>query len=85
VNLAAGAAGLGLPTFVLATLIGIVPVTFIIANLGSGLGAVIAEGKAPDLAVLFSPGVLLPLLGLAAMALLPVLCMRRRGRGSEPA
>jgi uncharacterized membrane protein YdjX (TVP38/TMEM64 family) len=85
VNLAAGAAGLGLPSFVLATFIGIVPVTFILANLGSGLGAVIAEGKSPDLDVLFAPGVLLPLIGLAAMALLPVLYMRWRGQGGEPA
>lgn len=85
VNLAAAAVGLGLPAFVLATFIGIVPVTFILAHLGNGLGEVIAEGRPPDLGVLLRPSVLLPLLGLALMALLPVAYARRRASGSEPA
>lgn len=78
VNLVAGAVGLGLSVFVLGTFIGIIPLTFILANLGSGLGAVIAEGRPPDPAILFSPSVLLPITGLAALALLPVLYARRR-------
>lgn len=85
VNLAAGAVGLRLPVFVLATFVGIIPVTFIFASLGNGLGALIAEGRAPGLAVLLRPDVLLPLLALAALAMLPVFLGRRRGgRGGAP-
>ena len=85
VNLVAATVGLSLSVFVLATFIGIIPVTFILANLGNGLGAIIAEGRPPDLAILFSPGVLLPLLGLAVMALLPVAYARRRVHHGDPA
>ena len=81
VNLVAGAAGLTLPVVVVATLIGIIPVTFIYASLGNGLGSIIAEGRRPDLAILFHPSVLLPILGLAALALLPILYRAWRGRG----
>jgi uncharacterized membrane protein YdjX (TVP38/TMEM64 family) len=78
VNLVAGAAGLPLRVYVLATFLGIIPVTFVYASLGSGLGAVLAQGREPDLAVVFRPGVLLPLLALAALALVPVLYRRWR-------
>lgn len=76
VNLVAGAAGLRLPVYVLGTFLGIIPATFVYASLGSGIGAVLAQGRRPDLAILFRPGVLLPLLGLAALAFLPVLYRR---------
>jgi uncharacterized membrane protein YdjX (TVP38/TMEM64 family) len=78
VNLAAGLVGLRLSVFIVGTFIGIIPVTFILANLGNGLGALVAEGQPPDLTVLSSPGILLPLLGLAAFALLPVAFRRWR-------
>jgi uncharacterized membrane protein YdjX (TVP38/TMEM64 family) len=80
VNLVAGAAGLRLPVYVLGTFLGIIPATFVYASLGSGLGTVLAEGREPDLAILFRPGVLLPLIGLAVLALLPVLYRRWRSR-----
>jgi uncharacterized membrane protein YdjX (TVP38/TMEM64 family) len=78
VNLVAGAAGLPLPTFALGTFIGIIPVTFILANLGNGVGTLIAAGHSPDLGILLQPSVLLPILGLAALALLPVFVKRWR-------
>jgi uncharacterized membrane protein YdjX (TVP38/TMEM64 family) len=86
VNLVAGAAGLPLRTYVAGTLVGIIPGTFVYASLGVGLGAVIAEGRRPDLAAIFRPSILLPLIGLAALALLPVLYRRWRGgrRGQPP-
>jgi len=83
VNLAAGAVGLRLWVYVLATFFGMAPTSFIYASLGNGLGEVLAQGRHPDLGVLFRPSVLLPILGLAALALLPVLYKRRRGK--EPA
>jgi len=83
VNLEAGAVGLRLLVYVLATFFGMAPTSFIYASLGNGLGEVLAQGRHPDLGVLFRPSVLLPILGLAALALLPVLYKRRRGK--EPA
>jgi len=83
VNLAPAVFGVPLRTYVLATVIGIVPGTFVFAWVGSGLGAVFAAGGEPDLAILFAPEVLGPLLALAALALVPVLWRRlaaRRGR-----
>ena len=83
VNLAAGAVGMRLWVYVLATFFGMAPTSFIYASLGNGLGEVLAQGRHPDLAVLFRPSVLLPILGLAALALLPVLY--KRWRGKQPA
>ena len=47
-------------------------------SVGAGVGGVLATGGAPDLAVIFSPSVLGPLLGLAALALLPVVWRKWR-------
>jgi uncharacterized membrane protein YdjX (TVP38/TMEM64 family) len=78
VNLAAGALGLPRGQYILGTFIGIIPVTFIYASLGNGVGDIIAEGRHPDLGILFEPSLLLPILGLAALALLPVFYQRWR-------
>lgn len=85
VNLVAGVLELRVLVFMAATLVGIAPGTFIYASLGSGLGGVIAQGHPPGLAVLTRPIILLPLLALAAGALLPLAYRywRRRG-GREP-
>lgn len=79
VNLAAAVAEVRLAVFVPATLLGIAPASFVMSSIGAGVGAILAEGKTPDLSVLFSAHVLLPLLGLAALSLLPVLLRRRIG------
>jgi uncharacterized membrane protein YdjX (TVP38/TMEM64 family) len=79
VNLAAAVAGIPLTAFVPATLIGIAPTSFILSSIGAGVGTVLAEGKTPDLSVLFSVRILLPLAGLAVLLLLPTL-FRRRSR-----
>jgi uncharacterized membrane protein YdjX (TVP38/TMEM64 family) len=71
VNLAAAALGVRLRTFIIATAIGILPGGFVYAWLGSGIEHVIASGSTPDLSIIFSPQVIGPLMGLAALALLP--------------
>lgn len=92
VNLVPAFLGVRLRDYVFTTFFGILPGTFVYASAGNGLGAVLAAGRRPDLALIFSPPVLLPLLGLAALALLPVLYRRwkarraagtRHGRGGE--
>jgi len=78
INLVAGVVGLRLWVFVLGTFVGMIPGSFIYASLGSGLGTLADEGRPPDLASLSRPSILLPILGLAALALLPVVYKRWR-------
>lgn len=72
VNLAAAIGGMRLLPYATATFIGIIPVTLVFSSLGEGLGKLLAQGREPDVLVVFSPPVLLPLLALAALSLLPV-------------
>jgi uncharacterized membrane protein YdjX (TVP38/TMEM64 family) len=86
VNLAAGAVGLRLSVYVLATFVGMIPTSLVYASLGNGLGDLLAQGHHPDLAILYQPSVLLPIIGLAMLVLLPVLYKRwRNGRSKQPA
>ena len=78
VNLAPALAGMRLAPFALATFIGIIPATVVVASIGAGLGRVLAAGREPDLSLVFSPAVLLPLAALAALALAPVAWRRWR-------
>lgn len=76
VNAAAGLAGAPLVPYALATALGILPGTFIYSGIGAGLGELFARGETPDLAVVFEPFVLVPLLGLALLSLAPVVWRR---------
>lgn len=84
VNLAAGILGVPARTFLIATAIGILPGGFVYALLGNGLGEAFALGQAPDLSILGKPAIIAPLLGLAALALLPVL-FKAFGKKATPA
>ncbi|HSF97034.1 MAG TPA: VTT domain-containing protein [Thermohalobaculum sp.] len=79
-NLAPAFVGVRLRTFVWTTLVGIAPATFVISSVGAGLGEVLDQGGEPDISVLFAPHVLGPLIGLAALAALPVVLRKLRGR-----
>ena len=72
VNLAAALSGMRLLPYAAATVIGIMPATFVYASIGAGIGDVLAAGGRPDLTVIFSPRILGPLIGLAVLSLLPV-------------
>ena len=72
INLAAALTGVRLSHFIAATVIGIIPAVTVFASIGAGIGGVLAAGQIPDLSIIFSPPVLLPLLGLALLSLLPV-------------
>jgi uncharacterized membrane protein YdjX (TVP38/TMEM64 family) len=72
INLAAALSGVRLSHFIAATVIGIIPAVTVFASIGAGIGGVLAAGQIPDISIIFSPTVLLALLGLAALALLPV-------------
>lgn len=76
VNLAAAVVGMQLAVYVPATLIGITPTSFILSSIGAGVGSILAEGQTPDLSILFSARILLPLGGLAVLSLLPAIFRR---------
>lgn len=80
VNIVPALLGVEPRTYVLATVVGIIPGAFVFASLGSGLDVLIARGREPGLNVLLEPGVIGPLLGLAVLALLPVAWKRWRSR-----
>lgn len=79
INLAAAVAGIRLAVFVPATLLGIAPASLVLSSIGAGVGSILAQGRTPDVSVLFSPRILFPLLGLAVVSLVPVLLRRRPG------
>lgn len=83
-NLAPAFLGARLWPFFWTTLVGILPGTFVYVSVGAGLGTELAEGRRPDLGVIFEPHVLGPLLGLAALSALPLILRKfglRRMRG----
>ena len=83
VNLVPAFLGVRLSTYVTATVLGIIPATFVFASVGSGLGAVFdAGGDKPHLLTL---PVVLPLLGLAVLALIPVVYRSVKRRQAGPA
>lgn len=80
VNLVSAFSGVSLRSYAAATLIGIVPGSFVFSSVGSGLGDVLDRGETPDVMIVFQWNILLPILGLALLALLPVLVKRAQAR-----
>ena len=65
-------------------MIGIAPASIVFASLGSGLGSLLDAGQTPDLGILFTPRLLLPILGLALLALTPVVYRRLAPSAAPP-
>jgi uncharacterized membrane protein YdjX (TVP38/TMEM64 family) len=65
--------------FVISTFVGIIPGAIVYTSVGAGLGEVFARGELPDLGIIFEPRILLPILGLCALAALPILVKALRG------
>lgn len=80
-NLVPALVGMRLAPFALATFIGIIPGGTVFASIGAGIGHVLDAGGTPDLSLIVSAPVLLPLLALAALSLLPPLWKRWKARG----
>ena len=72
VNIVPALLGVSLRVFALTTLAGIIPGSLVYVSVGNGLGALFERGGTPDLGLIFDAEILLPLLGLAALSLLPV-------------
>ncbi len=80
VNLVPAFLGVSLRVYVIGTFFGIIPGTFVYASLGNGLGAILDAGDTPDLGVIFMPDILIPIVGLAVLALLPVVYKKIKAR-----
>ena len=65
--------------FVISTFFGIIPGAVVYTSVGAGLGEVFARGETPDLGIIFEPHILLPILGLAVLAALPIAIKALRG------
>jgi uncharacterized membrane protein YdjX (TVP38/TMEM64 family) len=72
VNLVPAFLGVSLGVFAAATFLGIIPGGLVFASIGDGLGAVFDAGQKPELGILFTPRTLLPIIGLALLAMVPV-------------
>jgi len=80
INLALGLIDIPVATYVIASFIGILPVSLIFASLGSGLNAVFQKGGRFDPHIILQPRFILPLAGLAILSLGPILYRRLRPR-----
>jgi uncharacterized membrane protein YdjX (TVP38/TMEM64 family) len=78
VNIAAGLLGVSLRNFLIGTFFGIIPGSFVYASIGAAAGAAFDAGENVTLSgVLFKPETLIPIVGLIALALIPVLLKRK--------
>lgn len=66
--------------FVVSTFLGIIPGSLVYSSVGAGLGEVFARGESPNLGLIFEPHILIPILGLSALSLLPVLIKAVTGK-----
>jgi uncharacterized membrane protein YdjX (TVP38/TMEM64 family) len=83
VNLVPAFLGVTLRVFVVGTLIGIVPGTFVYASVGAGLGSVFDAGESFSARGVLTPEVVLALVGFAFLAMIPVLYRRFRSKESR--
>lgn len=71
-NLIPALVGVRLPVFAATTFFGIIPGALVFTWVGAGLDEVFARGEAPNLGILFEPQIFGPILGLCALAALPI-------------
>lgn len=85
VNIAAGLMNVRAKTFILASLLGMIPSSFVYAGIGAGLGHIFAKGGPVTLETLLSPRIYLPIIGMGVLAFLPPLWRHwRKGREAAP-
>jgi len=82
VNVLSGIVGMRLGTYVLATVLGMVPSTLIYASFGHGLESLLRDDAARDTSIWSRPALVMLLVGLAVIALVPAgYGMLKRTRG----
>jgi uncharacterized membrane protein YdjX (TVP38/TMEM64 family) len=82
-NLLPALVGVRFVNFLFTTAIGIIPGAIVFTWIGVGLGEVFDRGENPDLSLLWEPHVIGPILGLAVLAVIPIVikAMRRNRTG----
>ena len=80
-NLIPAFVGVPLNRFFISTFIGIAPGSIVYTSVGAGLGEVFERGETPNLGIIFEPQILFPILGLCALAALPIVIKAVRGKG----
>jgi len=78
-NLLPALVGVKFRNFAITTSLGIIPGALVFTWIGVGLGEVFDRGGSPDLSLLWEPQVIGPLLGLSALAALPIVIKALRG------
>ena len=77
VNLVPAFVGVGLPTYVVTTLLGIIPGTTVYSLAGAGLGSVLDQGGAVTPSSILTPEIIAGLVGLAVLSLVAIPIRRR--------
>ncbi len=72
-NLVPALVGTSLSRFAWTTFVGIIPGGLVYTWVGAGLGEVFARGETPNLGIIFEWQILGPILGLCALAALPII------------
>ena len=72
--------GMKLSSYALATLIGIIPGTFVYVYVAQGFDHILSQGDAPDLSSLTDWQIIGPLAALGALALLPIFIKRLKAK-----
>jgi len=85
INLVPAFLGVPLSTFILGTFIGVIPGTFVYATVGAGLGSVFDAGGTFSLRGVLTPQIVTALVGLAVLAMIPVVYKKLAAqRGERP-
>ncbi len=79
-NLVPALVGVPLSRFAISTFLGIIPGAVVYTSVGAGLGEVFARGETPNLGIIFEPAILFPILGLCALATLPIIIKALSGK-----
>ena len=79
-NLLPALVGVKFFNFVFTTFFGIIPGALVFTWIGVGLGKVFDLGQSPDLSLLWEPQIIGPILGLCALAILPIVIKSLRGK-----
>jgi uncharacterized membrane protein YdjX (TVP38/TMEM64 family) len=82
VNLAPAFLGVRLRTFVVGTFLGIIPGTAVFAVFGAGLGSILDANQDLSLSGVLTPEIVGALLGLALLALAPVVYKKIKARAA---
>ena len=85
VNLVPAFLGVSWRVYVIGTFVGIIPGTFVFATVGAGLGSVFDQGGEFSAAGILTPQIVTALIGLAVLALIPVVYKKIKARSGKVA